>query len=121
MREPEALAAAGKFKALGVSEPKIKSLIMTNASDLGSVSRDGTDWIQYGTTGQCAPTKPVLRIAPDDIRNGLLGRDSDGAAANAPSEKRRFFHEVVGHDNAGPGITCFTHATHNPDQSAGTD
>src|SRR5258708_18579859 len=105
MREPEALAAAGKFKALGVSEPKIKSLIMTNTSDLGSVSRDGTDWIQYGTTEQCAPTKPVLRIAPDDIRNGLLGRDSDGAAVIAPGRARRLFHRVVGVHPGLPEVT----------------
>ncbi len=121
MKEPAALAAAGKFKALGVSEPKIKSLIMTNTSDLGSVSRDGTDWIQYGTTGQCTPTKPVLRIAPDDIRNGLLGRDSDGAAVIAPDEERGFFDEVVGIDTAGPEITCFTDASDNVNKGAGMD
>src|SRR5258708_9588776 len=121
MKEPAALAAAGKFKALGVSEPKIKSLIMTNTSDLGSVSRDGTDWIQYGTTGQCAPTKPVLRIAPDDIRNGLLGRDSDGAAVIAPGEEHAFFDEVVGIDTAGPEFTCFSSANAEANKGAGMD
>src|SRR5258708_34003119 len=121
MKEPGVLAAAGKFKALGVSEPKIKSVIMTNTSDLGSVTRDGQDWIQYGSTGQCAPTKPVLRIAPEDIRNGLLGRDSDGAEVIAPDEERAFFDEVVGIDTAGPEITCFTDATDNVNRGAGMD
>jgi hypothetical protein len=121
MKEPAALAATGKFKALGVSEPKIKSLIMTNTSDLGSVTRDGPDWIQYGATGQCAPMKPVLRIAPDDIRNGLLGRDSDGAAVIAPGEEHAFFDEVVGIDTAGPEFTCFSSANAEANKGAGMD
>ncbi|HWX53964.1 MAG TPA: hypothetical protein VN176_05160 [Verrucomicrobiae bacterium] len=121
LKEPAVLTASGKFKALGLAEPKIKSLLMTNTSEFGAVTKDGPDWIQYGVTGQCAGTKPQLYLVPEDIRNGLLGRNSDGAEIIRPEEEAAFFDGVIGIDTAGPEFTCFTAANAQVDKGAGME
>jgi hypothetical protein len=121
LKEPAALDAAGTFKAMGKPVPQIKSLLMTNTSELGAISKDGLEWMEYGSKGQCAVAKPELKVSPDDIRNALLGKDSSGVEIIQPQEEQEFFDGVVGIDTAGPEFTCFTAANVKLDQGAGMD
>lgn len=121
LKEAGVLAAAGKFRTLGKPEPHIKSLLMTNTSELGAVSKDGAQWISFAPTGECGSTQSVLKVAPDEMRNALLGRNTDGAEIIQPEERQSFFDGVVGIDTAGPEFTCFTAANAQQNQGAGMD
>lgn len=121
LKEPAALEAAGTFKAMGKPAPRIKSLLMTNTSELGAISKDGLDWMEYGSTGHCAIAKPELKVSPEDIRNALLGKDANGVEIIQPQEEHEFFDGVVGIDTAGPEFTCFTAANAQLDKGTGMD
>jgi hypothetical protein len=121
LKEPAALEAAGRFKAMGKPAPQIKSLLMTNTSELGAITKDGADWMQYGATGQCAASNPDLKVPHDEIRNALLGKDSSGVEIIQPGEERQFFDGVIGIDTAGPEFTCFTAADDKEEKGAGMD
>jgi hypothetical protein len=106
MSGPQVLAGAGRLKGMPV--PEIKVLLMTHTSELGTTT-DGKQWIQFATTGQCAPWQGApLSTSPDAIKYALLGKNADGTEIIQPNERQNYLNTVVGIDTAAPEITCFT-------------
>jgi hypothetical protein len=104
--EPKVLAASGRLKNLPV--PEIKVLLMTHTSELGATA-NGKQWIEFATTGQCAPWQGApLSTSPETIRYALLGKNADGTELLPPDERQNYLNTVIGIDTAAPEITCFT-------------
>lgn len=119
MAEPQVLAGAGKLKGMGA--PEIKVLLMTHTSEFGTTT-DGKQWIQFATTGQCAPWQGApLTTSPDAIQYALLGKNADGTDIIQPNERQNYLNTVVGIDTAAPEITCFTDDSSSGNQGQGMD
>jgi hypothetical protein len=106
MTEPGVLAASGQFKKMPA--PEIKVLLMTHTAEFGATT-DGKQWIQFATTGQCAPWQGAPPTTPPGtIQYALLGKNANGADIIPPSERETYLKTVIGIDTAAAEITCFT-------------